>query len=179
MVDLDKFEQILQSHVDSFKVYASTIRTGSPSFDDIANIQVTAYGTKMRLKDLATFNFENPQTVVVHLFDDSIRNVVLNSLINDSQIGANVSDDGRLIRLKFFNLSVEDKQKKVKNLLDTLEKYKARIRRERHDINSKIKETIVREDEKVVYLDKVQSIVDRYISILDDISNNKREKIMM
>jgi ribosome recycling factor len=178
MIDLSSFEENLKRHLELFKDSLKVIRTGNPSVQDIENIEVVAYGGEYsKLRDVATFNFESAVNVIVNLYDNSIRSLVVGSLTNNDKLGATVSDDGKVIRLKFNTLTSEDKARKLKELSEVVESYKVRMRKERQEINAKIKDLIVREDEKKLLLEKVQKLLDQYVDQIDSLAKDKKVQL--
>jgi len=106
------------------------VRTGKASPSLIENVQVEAYGSNMRLKELATISVPEPRMLMVQPFDQSTMKAV-EKAIQQSGLGLNPATQGRFIRVILPELSNERRQEFVKLIKRMAEDGRVAVRNER------------------------------------------------
>ena len=114
----------------------ASIRTGKASPALVENIDVEAYGSAMKLKQLALITAPEPRLLVIQPFDAStVRDIERG--INESRLGINPSIDGKIIRLPIPELSEERRRELAKTVKGIAEESRVRIRScRRHAIDT-------------------------------------------
>lgn len=97
-------------------------------FDDV---EVKAYGETHYLKDLATASLQGTNTILVKVFDDTVREEVLKSL-NRLDMDKNVIMEGKEIKVKLGTSRKELIAAGLKKVKEANEEYKRNIRDARH-----------------------------------------------
>ena len=101
--------------------------------------------------------------------------------INASDIGITPTDDGKVIRLVFPQLTEERRKELSKQVHKIGEEYKVTLRNARRDILDKIKEfkknNIITEDDVETFGKDVQKILDKNIADIDTIIKNKEAEV--
>lgn len=87
----------------------AAVRTGKASPALVENIDVEAYGTPMKLKQLAMITTPEPRMVVIQPFDAGTTKDIEKGL-KESKLGINPITDGKLIRLPIPPLT-EDRRR--------------------------------------------------------------------
>src|ERR1700732_737975 len=82
----------------------AAVRTGKASPALVEGVDVSAYGTTMKLKQLALISTPEPRLLLIQPFDGSITRDI-EKAIKESKIGINPAVDGKLIRLPVPELS--------------------------------------------------------------------------
>src|ERR1700748_3240149 len=108
----------------------AAVRTGKASPALVENIDVEAYGTSMKLKQLALISTPEPRLLLIQPFDASVTKDIERAL-KESKIGITPAVDGKLIRLPIPELSEERRKELVKSLSKMAEEARVRVRANR------------------------------------------------
>ena len=102
--------------------------------------------------------------------------------IMQSDIGINPTNDGKVIRLVFPELTEERRKELVKDVKKKGEAAKVAIRNIRRDANDSLKKanknSEITEDELKDQQDKVQKATDKYIKTIDGMIDKKSKEIL-
>src|SRR5438067_10990245 len=125
-------EVSMEKSVDYLVHEFSGVRTGKASPALVENIDVEAYGTTMKLKQLALITTPEARLLVIQPFDAStVRDI--EKAIKESKIGINPATEGKIIRLPIPELSEERRRDLVKSIKHLAEEARVRIRGHRRD----------------------------------------------
>src|SRR6478609_5718817 len=91
----------------------TTIRTGRASSGLLDRITVDYYGTPTPLKQLATINVPEPRMLTIQPFDPSSIKAI-EKAIQESDLGLQPSNDGKLVRRPVPQLTEERRKELVK-----------------------------------------------------------------
>lgn len=159
----------------------SGVRTGKASPSLIENVQVEAYGSNMRLKELATISVPEPRMLMVQPFDQSTMKAV-EKAIQQSGLGLNPATQGRFIRVILPELSNERRQEFVKLIKRMAEDGRVAVRNERRQAIEALKKMKgsagVSEDDIKDAEAEVQKLTDQYIKRVDDHVAHKEKEIL-
>ena len=159
----------------------ASIRTGKASAALVDNIDVEAYGSMMKLKQLALISTPEPRMIVISPFDASTTQAIERA-IRESKIGIQPSVDGKIIRLPIPALSEERRRDLVKTLKQITEETRVRIRSSRRDGMEQLKKAqkdgAITEDDLGKYEKDVQKLTDDYVKKVDDGFASKEADIM-
>src|SRR6516164_10421308 len=164
-------EMSMEKSVDYLIHEFSTVRTGKASPALVENIDVHAYGSTMKLKQLALITTPEPRLLVVQPFDAATVQDVDRAL-KESQIGITPSVDGKVIRLPIPELSEERRKDLAKSLSKMAEEARVRVRSNRRtalDEAKKLKAGGGMSEDDLRHLDgEIQKLTDRFIKSIDD-----------
>ena len=107
----------------------AAVRTGKASPALVENIDVDAYGTSMKLKQLALISTPEPRLLLIQPFDASVTKDIEKAL-KESKIGITPAVDGKLIRLPIPELSEERRKELVKTVRHMAEEARVRIQKQ-------------------------------------------------
>ena len=108
-------EVSMEKSVDYMVHEFSSVRTGKASPALVENVDVEAYGSTMKLKQLALITTPEPRLLVVQPFDAAtVRDI--EKALKESKIGIMPMVDGKIIRLPIPELSEERRKDLVKSL---------------------------------------------------------------
>ena len=146
------------------------IRTGKASPDLVTNIMVEAYGTHMRLKEMAAVTTPDSRLILIQPWDgnnvDPIRKA-----IEESKLGITPMVDGKLIRLPIPSLSEERRQDLVKATRKMAEEGRVSIRACRRHALDEVKKSQkageITEDQLEGAEKEVQKLTDQYIAEIE------------
>lgn len=148
----------------------AAIRTGKASPALVENLDVRAYGTSMKLKQLALITAPEPRLLLIQPFDASTVGDIERA-INESRIGITPSVDGKLIRLPIPELSEERRRDLAKTVKHLAEEARVRIRacrRTAMDSAKKLqKDGGLTEDSLRDTEARIQKLTDRFVADVD------------
>jgi ribosome recycling factor len=156
------------------------VRTGKASPSLIENIHIEAYGSHMRLKELATITAPESRMLMVQPFDISNMKAIEKG-IQGANLGLNPATQGKFIRIVLPDLSTERRQEFVKICKKMTEDGRVAIRNERRqamDLLKKAKNDGTSEDEVKGAEEEVQKLTDGYIKKLEDHLAHKEKEIL-
>src|SRR5450432_4765058 len=125
-------EMAMEKSADYMIHEFASVRTGKASPALVENIDVEAYGSAMKLKQLALITTPEPRLLVIQPFDASTTKDI-EKAIKESKIGINPAVDGKIIRLPIPELSEERRKDLVKGIKQMGEEARVRIRANRRD----------------------------------------------
>jgi len=159
----------------------STVRTGKASPALVENIDVEAYGSSMKLKQLALITTPEPRLLVIQPFDASTTKDI-EKAIKESKIGINPAVDGKIIRLPIPALSEERRKDLVKGIKQMAEEARVRVRSARREgidaLKKGHKDGTVTEDGLGSYEKEIQKLTDGFVKKIDDSVNSKEAEIL-
>ncbi len=174
-------EVAMEKSVDYMVHEFAAVRTGKASPALVENVDVQAYGSAMKLKQLALITTPEPRLLVVQPFDaGTVRDI--EKALSESKIGITPSVDGKIIRLPIPELSEERRKDLVRSLGKMAEEARVRVRGNRRsalDEAKKLKTSgQLTEDGLRDLEDEVQKLTDRFVKSIDDHLSRKESEIM-
>jgi ribosome recycling factor len=174
-------EMAMEKSVDFMVHEFAAVRTGKASPALVENVDVQAYGSAMKLKQLALITTPEPRLLVVQPFDaGTVRDI--EKALNESRIGITPSVDGKIIRLPVPELSEERRKDLVRSLGKMAEEARVRVRANRRaalDEAKKLKAAGgLTEDGMRDTEGEVQKLTDRFVKSIDDHLARKEAEIM-
>ena len=146
------------------------IRTGKASPDLVTNLMVEAYGTHMRLKEMAAVTTPDSRLILIQPWDGSTVDAVRKAL-EESKLGITPLVDGKIIRLPIPPLSEERRQDLVKAVKKVAEEGRVSIRANRRHAMDEIKKIQksgdITEDQLTDGEAEIQKLTDQYIAEID------------
>jgi ribosome recycling factor len=159
----------------------AAVRTGKASPALVENIDVEAYGTQMKMKQVAVISTPEPRLLLIQPFDGSTTKDIERA-IKESKIGINPIVDGKLIRLPIPPLTEERRRDLVKGIKQMAEEARVRMRSARRDgmdtMKKLQKEGTISEDDLETYEKEIQKFTDTYVKRIDEALDAKESDIM-
>jgi ribosome recycling factor len=155
----------------------NTIRTGRASAALLDRVTVDYYGQQTPLNQLATLNVPEPRLLTVQPFDPSSLGSIERA-IQESDLGLNPSNDGKIIRLPIPQLTEERRLELVKVARHVAEEGRVAVRNVRRDVIHHLKEEqSVGADEEHRAEDRVQKLTDEHVQRIDELLKRKEAEI--
>lgn len=159
----------------------SGVRTGKANSSLIDNIVVEAYGSTMKMREVATISVPESRMLLVQPFD--IANIKpIEKAIQGAGLGLNPSVQGRFLRIVLPDLSAERRQEFVKVVRRMAEEGRVATRTERRQALEALKKVKsdggVSEDEIETAEKEVQKLTDQYIEKIDVHLTTKEKEIL-
>lgn len=174
-------EMAMEKSVDYMVHEFSAVRTGKASPGLIENVDVQAYGSTMKLKQLALITTPEPRLLVVQPFDAGTVQDIERAL-KESKIGIQPAVDGKIIRLPIPELSEERRKDLVRSLGKMAEEARVRVRANRRaamDEAKKLKTGGELTEDGLHDLETdIQKLTDRFVKSVDDHLERKETEIM-
>jgi ribosome recycling factor len=174
-------EMSMEKSVDYMVHEFAAVRTGKASPALVENIDVQAYGSAMKLKQVALITTPEPRLLVVQPFDAGTTADIERAL-KESKIGITPSVDGKIIRLPIPELSEERRKELVRSLGKMAEEARVRVRSNRRtalDEAKKLKASgTMTEDQLRDAEAEVQKLTDRFVKSIDDHLKHKEAEVM-
>lgn len=162
--------------IEILKSELSTIRTGRATPALIENIEIEAYGTRMRLMELATISSPDVHLLIVTPFDRSNLESIVKA-ISSSNTGLNPVPEENLIRISVPSLTNERRMELVKMMHQKLEGGKIMVRQTRRDVMDDIAKNAENDDEKKRLEKELQLLVDEMIAEIDLLGSQKEKEL--
>ena len=159
----------------------ATIRAGRANPNILNKLKVDYYGTPTPLQQIGNITVPEPRILQIQPWEASMVKAIEKAILT-SDIGINPSNDGRIIRLVFPELTEERRKDLVKQAKATAENYRTTIRNVRRDGNEDLKKQQkageITEDQLKLESDKLQKLTDKYIEEINKAYEAKEKEIM-
>ncbi len=157
-----------------------SIRAGRANPHVLDRIMVDYYGSPTPIQQVGNINVPEPRMIQIQPWESSMLKAI-EKAIQVSDLGINPTNDGKVIRLIFPELTEERRKDLVKDVKKKGEGAKVAIRNIRRDANDafkKLKGTDVSEDAIKELESEMQKLTDKYIKTIDSAVEEKSKEIM-
>ncbi len=158
-----------------------TIRTGRASTTLVDRIDISYYGTKTPIKQLASISTPEPRLIIVKPYDKNTLPEIEKAIMQ-SELGITPSNDGNIIRLPIPQLTEERRKDLIKIVKNMAEDSRIAVRNIRRDANDHLKtqekDKSLSEDYEHRAEEEMQKKTDKYVDEIDDMIKQKEEEIM-
>jgi ribosome recycling factor len=177
---LDAEEKMIKSS-EAIQTEFAGIRTGKASPDLVTNLMVEAYGSHMRLKELAAITTPDSRLILIQPWDAGTVDAVRKAL-EESKLGISPQVDGKLIRLPIPPLSEERRQDLVKAVRKMAEEGRVSVRANRRHAIDEIKKIQkageITEDQLADGEKEVQKLTDQYVEQIEKALTAKEAELL-
>ncbi len=178
---LDEYSTDLKKVYEHFCDELLQIRAGRANPKIIERLHVDYYGTMTPINNMATISVPEARMLLVSVWDISMLKAVAKA-IESANLGVSPSDDGRVIRLVFPQLTEQRRKDLVKDVNKYTETAKVacrNLRRDVLDIFRKMKKDSELTEDDLERLEKeVQKRLDDMTTAIDKQSAGKEKEIM-
>lgn len=178
--DINDLERRMRGVIDTLKREFGGLRTGRASANLLDPVQVTVYGARMPLNQVATVGVSDARTITVQVWDKSQVGAV-DKGIREANLGLNPVIDGTTLRLPIPSLNAERRQELVKLAHKYAEHCRVgvrNVRRDGMDVLKKLeKDHVISEDDQRKHSTKVQELTDKLIKEVDQLLSHKEAEI--
>jgi ribosome recycling factor len=183
MIDelLDDARERMGKSVESTHHELTSVRTGRASPSLLDRVTVDYYGAMTPLNQLATISAPEPRLLSVQPYDASSIKLI-EKAINESDLGLNPSNDGKIVRLAIPELNEERRRELVKVARHIAEEGRVAIRNVRRDVMHDLRELKeageTGSDDEHRAEGELQKLTDAKIGELDVMLKAKEEEIL-
>jgi len=156
------------------------LRTGRASPAILEGISVSAYGSMMPLKQMATVGVEDARTLRIQPFDAGTLKDIERA-IAAANLGVGTNSDGATVRVSFPELTSERRAQIVKIAKGKLEEARTTVRGARDEawkeIQEKERDSELTEDDKFRLKDELQKKIDKANEELEEAFDKKEKEV--
>ncbi len=181
MFTFTEFQTRVAKIIEHIEQDLATLRTGRAHTSLLDGVVVEAYGTKMKINELASVSVPDPSSLVVSPWDKSLLETIAKG-IQISGLGFNPAVDGDIIRISIPALTTERRQEMVKLLAQKVESGKVMLRNLRGEIRKQIEGLKgtdgVSEDNIEGWLEELDKKVKEVEATIDGFRKKKEAELM-
>lgn len=174
-------EEKMTKTVNALRNEFASIRAGRANAAVLDKIRVDYYGTPTPINQMAAISVAEARILNIQPWDVSTLHAIEKAILA-SDIGINPSNDGRVIRLVFPQLTEERRKDLCKEIKKMAEESRVSVRSTRRDCIDKVKKmekaSEITEDDLKDAEKKLQDFTDKYIKEIDKVVEEKEQEIM-
>lgn len=178
---LQQYDNKMQKSFDNLHDEFGSIRAGRANPHVLDKIRVDYYGTPTVLQQVANISVPEPRMLLIQPWEPNMVREI-EKAIQTSDLGINPTNDGKVIRLTFPELTEERRKELAKDVKKKGENAKVAIRNIRRDANDSLKKlsksSDISEDEIKQLEDEVQKLTDKYTANVDKAVEEKTKEIL-
>ena len=178
---LQKYDSKMQKSYDNLLEEFGSIRAGRANPHVLDKLKVDYYGTPTGLQQVANISVPEPRMLLIQPWEPNMVRVIEKAILT-SDLGINPTNDGKVIRLAFPELTEERRKDLAKDVKKKGEAAKVAVRNIRRDANDAFKKlgksSDISEDEVKELEEKVQKLTDKYIANVDKAVEEKTKEIL-
>ena len=180
-VDFKEFTRKMEKTLEVLQDDFGAIRAGRANAKVLDRITVEYYGAESPIAQVGSISSPDARTLVIQPWDGSLLKKI-EKAIQQSDLGINPQNDGRVIRLAFPMLTEERRKELAKQVRVYGENGKVAIRNVRRDgmdyIKKLKKDSTITEDEQKKAEKDLQDLTDKYIKKVDEACAVKEKELM-
>jgi ribosome recycling factor len=178
---LQAAEEQMEKTIEATGEDFASVRTGRANPGLYSKVMVEYYGSYTPLQQLASFTTTDARTLLISPFDVSaLRNI--EKALSDSEIGANPSNDGKVIRVVMPELTEERRKEYVKLIKSKAEEHKVSLRNSRRKakeaLDKMVKDGEVGEDEGSRAEKELDALTRKYTETIEDMAKRKEAELL-
>jgi len=188
MIENDKLEELFlelddkcESSISALGEEFDTIRAGRANPHILDRLMVEAYGGMSKLIELGNVTVQDARNLIINVWDKSLLKAVEKAILQ-SNIGITPTNDGKIIRLTFPEMTEETRRDLVKRSKKVGESCKVEVRNSRRDAMDAIKkmknDKTLSEDEASSAEEDIEKEIKGYIEKIEALMANKEKDIM-
>ena len=175
------YEDKMKKSVEAVENDFATVRAGRANASVLNRISVDYYGTPTPIQQIASISSPDPRTLAISPWDASAVKAI-EKAIQESDLGINPQNDGKVIRLAFPQLTEERRKELVKLIHKSAETGKIAVRNVRRDAMEYFKKaqkaSEITEDELKIAEKDLQKLTDDSCKEIDKLLENKKKELM-
>ena len=177
----EQYKAKMEKTIEVMKHEFNTIRAGRANVAVLDKITVDYYGAPTPIQQIASVSTPEPRMLAIQPWDASALKLIEKAILA-SDLGINPTNDGKIIRLLFPQLTEERRRDLTKEVKNMAEGGKVAIRNIRRDAIDHFKKSQkaseITEDELKLLEKEMQELTDKYVKEVD-VESGKKEKELM
>ena len=175
------FEEKMRKSVSSVAADFAAVRAGRANASVLDRIMVDYYGTPTPIHQIASIGSPDPRTLTIQPWDAQAVKLICKA-IQESDLGINPQNDGKIIRLAFPQLTEERRKELVKQIAKYAEGGKVAIRNIRRDaveaFKAQKKNGEITEDDMKIAEKDIQKMTDDMSKEIDALTEKKEKELL-
>ena len=180
-LDTKEFETKMQKAIAAYQENLSVIRAGQANTAVISKVTFEYWGTPTLITSMADVRVADSKTLTIAPYDATTLKEMEKAILA-SDVGITPTNDGKVIRLIFPQLTEERRKDLVKQVQKMGEDAKVAIRNIRRDANDLCKkmkkDSEMTEDEQKASEKAIQDLTDKFTKEVDSVTSKKEKEIM-
>ena len=177
----EQYKVKMEKTIEVMKHEFNTIRAGPANVAVLDKITVDYYGAPTPIQQIASVSTPEPRMLAIQPWDASALKLIEKAILA-SDLGINPTNDGKIVRLLFPQLTEERRRDLTKEVKNMAEGGKVAIRNIRRDAIDHFKKaqkaSEITEDELKSLEKDMQDLTDKYVKEVD-VESGKKEKELM
>ena len=177
----EQYKVKMEKTIEVMKHEFNTIRAGRANVAVLEKITVDYYGAPTPIQQIASVSTPAPRMLAIQPWDASALKLNEKAILA-SDLGINPTNDGKIVRLLFPQLTEERRRDLTKEVKNMAEGGKVAIRNIRRDAIDHFKKaqkaSEITEDELKSLEKDMQDLTDKYVKEVD-VESGKKEKELM
>ena len=178
---MNQYEEKMEKSVGALEKDFAAIRAGRANPHILDKIKVDYYGTPTPLQQVGNISVPEARILQIQPWESSLIKEIEKAILN-SDLGINPTNDGKVIRLVFPELTEDRRKELAKDIKKKGENAKVairNIRREANDAFKKMNKASEISDDEVEALEQdVQKLTDKYVANIEKTVEDKTKEIM-
>ena len=178
---LTVYEEKMKKTMHNLDEEFGSIRAGRANPHVLDKLRVDYYGTPSPIQTVANVSVPEPRMIQIQPWEPSLVKAIEKAILT-SDLGINPSNDGRIIRLVFPELTEERRKELAKDVKKKGEAAKVAVRNIRRDAIDHMKKLgkteDISEDEIKDLEDSIQKMTDKYVANVDKAVEAKTKEIL-
>ena len=179
--ELKAYEERMRKSVASVAADFAAVRAGRANAAVLDRIMVDYYGTPTPIHQIASIGSPDPRTLTIQPWDASAVKLICKA-IQESDLGINPQNDGKVIRLAFPQLTEERRKELVKQIAKYAEGGKVAVRNIRRDavesFKTQKKNGEITEDDMKIAEKDIQKMTDDMCKEIDELLAKKEQELL-
>ena len=175
------FEEKMRKSINSVSADFAAVRAGRANAAVLDRIMVNYYGTPTPIHQIASIGSPDPRTLTIQPWDASAVKLICKA-IQESDLGINPQNDGKVIRLAFPQLTEERRKELVKQIAKYAEGGKVAVRNIRRDavesFKAQKKNGEITEDDMKIAEKDIQKMTDDMCKEIDELLAKKEQELL-
>ncbi len=177
---LEDAKESMQKALKHTEIELAKIRAGKAMPNMLDGIMVDYYGVQSAIQNVSSISTPDARTLAVKPWEKGMITTI-EKAIRDANLGYNPQNNGESIIINIPPMTEERRKTLVKQAKSEVENGKVRVRTIRKDTNDELKKLLkegAAEDAVKIAEEKVQTMTNEYIALIDQILVKKEAEIM-
>ena len=175
------YEEKMRKTIASVAADFAAVRAGRANAAVLDRIMVDYYGTPTPIHQIASIGSPDPRTLTIQPWDAQAVKLICKA-IQESDLGINPQNDGKIIRLAFPQLTEERRKELVKQIAKYAEGGKVAIRNIRRNaveaFKAQKKNGEITEDDMKIAEKDIQKMTDDMSKEIDALTEKKEKELL-
>ena len=175
------YEERMKKTINSVAADFAAVRAGRANASVLDRLMVAYYGTPTPIHQIASIGSPDPRTLTIQPWDAGAVKLICKA-IQESDLGINPQNDGKVIRLAFPQLTEERRKELVKQIAKYAEGGKVAIRNIRRDavetFKARKKNSEITEDDMKIAEKDIQKMTDDMCKEIDELLAKKEQELL-